>query len=247
MPTPTPTISAPPPPAATGALTSISQDVFFTHLSENQWVGDLKVVYQAGYAISIKVFDEATFKYKAGVEMSSAASTKLRRAGIKVVFLTKIPPDYSGEAMTAAVNLAKYPYILVQNIRVAYLSSRNSGNVTAVILMPSDGQVTVAAPTITANDYNLPEAITSTNSSSRTSSSILLILLVIFGIVLVASAFGCYFCWSAPLFQQRYRFREDAWAKDGDMFGIRMQDIQLHRGAPDLSPAGSRRTELALV
>lgn len=138
--TPTPAPAPAPTPAASATSAVITHDLTFAKLTNDQWEGDTKAVYEVGYGIGIGIYDETKKDWKANCKVTS--KIKARR-GITVEFKATVPSTLSAAAEKTSKALDATQ--MVQSIDKAKVAL-NKPNVVA----PKVTDIKVAKPKVTS-------------------------------------------------------------------------------------------------
>jgi len=184
------------PPAPSGSAAkkdiTVSQAITVTSVTLSSYAGDVKLVYEGAYALSIGIWDTTTNKYKTGCNVTSNA-TAVRRAGVKIAFVATVNAAnaYTAQTLSASSTVKSSLVSAVSTVNTALAKS-----VTA----PSAAAITVAAPTAMNNDGSGPApspgspspSPTPSSSSSDDSSSTMLIIIIAAAVVVVGAAVACY-------------------------------------------------------
>merc|ERR1712070_541592 len=125
--------------------TTITQTISITSVTVSQYTGDVQLVYEAAYAVSIGIWSSTNRAYASGCSVSSSATAVARRAGVAIAFTARIAnnPSLATSAQTAATALATNVATFVTAINTA----KTDLNKPAVAT-PSASDITVAAPTV---------------------------------------------------------------------------------------------------
>merc|ERR1711881_368695 len=92
--------SSPPPPPPPLPPYRIIQSVVLNRVNPSHYVGMYKLILEAGWGISIGIYDRTTLKWKPGISATSSASKTCdaNSCGIKVQFSAEIPSHLSHRA-----------------------------------------------------------------------------------------------------------------------------------------------------
>lgn len=124
--------------------TTITQVVTITSLTTAQYTGDLKLVYETGYAIAIGIWSNTTRAMMAGCQVSSTVSSSRRAAAISFTATVSNNPTLANAASQEATTLVTNPAALITGINTAKVQL-NRPNVA----VPAASAVSVAQPTVT--------------------------------------------------------------------------------------------------
>merc|ERR1711959_126433 len=118
--------SSPPPPPPPPGPTQIAQSLLLKNVNTSEYVGLYKVVVEAGWGISIGIYDEANRDWRLGVTATSSASNSCNgNCGMEVRFRATVPwnlhhrvESLSASAFCSGVAAAKEAMAKGSTIRV---------------------------------------------------------------------------------------------------------------------------------
>jgi len=154
--------------------TTVTQTISITSVTVAQYTGDVKLVYEGAYAISLNIWSSTTRSYKSGCSVSSSA-TAARRAGVAIAFTAVIAnnPTLAASAQTAATALTTNVASFITAINTAKTDLNKPSVAT-----PSASDVTVAAPTVQAQVAQGGSATISGVASLHPASSMITFILL---------------------------------------------------------------------
>lgn len=147
--------------------TTITQIIKITSVTVAQYTGDVKLVYEGAYAISIGIWSSTNRAYKSGCSVSSSA-TAARRAGVAITFTVVIAnnPSLATSSKTAATSLSTN----VASFVTAITQAKTDLNKPSVST-PSASDITVAAATSQAQVAQGGSAPSGSSTSSSTTTT----------------------------------------------------------------------------
>jgi len=184
---------APPPGVAPPPPSVVTQEITFSHITVDAWVGAVKVVYEVGYGITLGIYDTAATDYIQGCSVASSASAATRRAGVTVVYKATVVEALAQAAETKAIAVASNPATLASNVaaaKIAVVSTMSAEDQAAVntMVVPTASDLVVKAPVVT----QMPAA------SSSGSGVMIIVAGAAAGVVLLIGAvvIGYFFCFN---------------------------------------------------
>jgi hypothetical protein len=155
--------------------TTITQTISITSVTVAQYTGDVQLVYEGAYAISIGIWSTANRAYTSGCSVSSTATAVARRAGVAIAFTAVIAnnPSLATSAQTAATSLSTNVASFVTSINTAKTALNKPGVAT-----PSASDITIAAPTVQAQQAAGGSATISGVASLGPASSMITFILL---------------------------------------------------------------------
>lgn len=155
--------------------TTITQTISITSVTVAQYTGDVQLVYEGAYAISIGIWSTADRAYTSGCSVSSTATAVARRAGVAIAFTAVIAnnPSLASSAQTAATSLATNVASFVTSINTAKTALNKPGVAT-----PSASDITIATPTVAAQQAAGGSATISGVASLAPASSMITFILL---------------------------------------------------------------------
>merc|ERR1711907_510514 len=136
------------------ATATITQTVQVKSVALNAYVGAVKQVYEAGYAVAIGIWDSKTKKIKAGNKVTSKAAKAARRAGIKIIFTATVSSKDKVAAEAASKKLAKDTSALVAGVTKANTDLKKS------VKAPTKTDLTVKPPTVKQSPLSSAATVT---------------------------------------------------------------------------------------
>jgi len=155
--------------------TTITQTISITSVTVAQYSGDVQLVYEGAYAISIGIWSTANRAYTSGCSVSSTATAVARRAGVAIAFTAVIAnnPSLATSAQTAATSLSTNVASFVTSINTAKTALNKPGVAT-----PSASDITIATPTVQAQQAAGGSATISGVASLGPASSMITFILL---------------------------------------------------------------------
>jgi len=133
-------------PAVNPEPLKIVQSVAFTALSESDWAGATKVVFEAGYGAVLYIYNTVTGKWIKNAAVTSTASAA-RRAGITVEYTATVPAEaaVTAKAQSEALAAPGGAALMVAAVTSAKTALVNSGAVTAAdassVTLPTEASI----------------------------------------------------------------------------------------------------------
>jgi len=160
--------AAPAPPAR-----KIIQEITIASVALVSYIGDVKLVYEAAYAVSIGIWDTTTNDTKSGCAVTSAAIAA-RRTGVKITFAADVNSANSDAAKSASEGTS------FRNAFVAAVTTANTA-LGKSVAAPLASALTVAAPTVS-------NSALSTGSCTVAATAWHTVVLVVAGMVAAAAS-----------------------------------------------------------